>query len=354
MHWRLIDENESERYDNFIASAKNGDILQSYSWGEVKSDWHPLRGVVEDSKGTVLAASSLLIRKTPLFGRTIAYAPRGPVLSDYHNTDLLIFTLKAMTATARANGAILLKIDPTILDGDQTVLEPLKSLGFHPVRNTGEFGGLQPRYTFRLSLQGSIDEIFSAFKKKVRYKINYALKKGLTFRCDEETSIEDFFHVLSRTSQRGDCIARAPEYFHRLYSIQKKDNRILLLTGYIEGKPVVSSLTLIFGNTAWAVYGGQADDYRNYYAYHAMNWERIRWAHSRGAHWFDFYGVPGRVDESHPLYGLYHFKESFGGEYTAYIGEWDLVLSPSFYLLWESGIPLYRQAKRSILKILRR
>ena len=35
---------------------------------------------------------------------------------------------------------------------------------------------------------------------------------------------------------------------------------------------------------------GQTNKYRKFYTYHAMNWERIKWAHRKGAAWFDFTG----------------------------------------------------------------
>ncbi|MBS4021967.1 MAG: peptidoglycan bridge formation glycyltransferase FemA/FemB family protein [Dethiobacter sp.] len=354
MNWRLIKESESARYDSFLAGLDSGDIMQSWSWGEVKNDWRAHRGVVEDKDGQILAAASLLVRNLPLPGRTVAYVPRGPALVDYSDSNLLAFTLNSLAGLARKEKAILLKIDPAVPEHSPAVLETLSNMGFTRTRQTGEFGGLQPRHTFRLSLDNSIEDIFSRFAKKVRYKIKYAPQRGLVFKSNDETSIEDFFRVLAKTGNRSDFIVRSPQYFRRLYPILKKEGRILLLTGYIAEEPVVSSLTLIFAKTAWAAYGGQDDTHRNLYTYHAMNWERIAWAKSRGAKWFDFYGVPGIVGESHPLHGLYHFKQSFGGDYVSYIGEWDLPLSKPLYLLWELGVPAYRSTVSRALKLFRR
>ncbi len=356
MYWRLINPNEKERFDSFVSSCETGDIMQSYAWGDIKNDWRALRGVVEDNQGNILASAAMLLRRLPfpLSKRTVAYVPRGPVLADYNNKELLAFTLNSLTSQAQRERAILVKIDPVLENNTAGAPSILQKLGFIKAATDGKFGGLQPRYTFRLSLEGSIEDIFSRFAKKVRYKIKYAQKRGLVFKSNEETTIEDFSHVLATTGSRSSFVTRSPDYFHHLYSILKKEDRILLLTGYIAVEPVVSSMTLVFGQTAWAVYGGQGESHRNLYTYHAMNWERIKWAHSRGAKWFDFYGVPGQADASHPLWGLYHFKQSFGGEFVAYIGEWDLPLSPPLYLLWEKGLPAYRQTIHKVLKLFRR
>jgi lipid II:glycine glycyltransferase (peptidoglycan interpeptide bridge formation enzyme) len=351
MHWRLIDKNEEDRFDHFVSTAQAGDIMQSYAWGEIKGlDWHAYRGVVEDESGRITAAASLLVRNIPFFGRTIAYAPRGPVLTDYNNTGLLRFVLSKLTELAREKKAIMLKLDPAVPNDQVMPAGTLQEMGFRRPREKHDFGGLQPRYTFRLLLTGPIEDIFSRFSKKVRYKMNYAPKIGLVFRKNEQTCIGDFYKVLAQTGERSGFFTRSPEYFQRVYNILKEKDRILLLTGYLAEEPVVSSLTFVFGDKSWAVYGGQKQQHRNLYAYHAMNWERIRWAHGRGASWFDFYGVPGHVEESHPLYGLYHFKKSFGGDFVAFTGEWDLPLSLTLYLLWDSALPRYRQLKHRLRK----
>ncbi|HZK25505.1 MAG TPA: peptidoglycan bridge formation glycyltransferase FemA/FemB family protein [Oscillospiraceae bacterium] len=342
MQTRIVDHDGAELYDEFLAKSAYGDMLQTFSWGEIKkTDWEAVRAVVEDDNQQICAAMSILLRRIPLINRTIAYVPRGPILADTTDSQLIHYTLEALTTLARQHGAIVIKIDPAIPEG---LLSPqdLQDNGFHLTGTDHEFGGTQPRYTFRLPLTGSEDEIFARFTKKMRYKIRYGPKNGLSFRSNEETSIADFYTALSQTGERNDIMTRSPEYFQRVYDELKKDDRVLLCTGYIEGEPVISSLTFALGDKAWAVYGGQTNKYRKLYTYHAMNWERIKWAHRKGAVWFDFYGVPGNVEEDHPLFGLYQFKQSFGGDYLAFIGEWDKPLSPAFYWLWQTGLPRYR------------
>ncbi|MDW7652105.1 MAG: peptidoglycan bridge formation glycyltransferase FemA/FemB family protein [Bacillota bacterium] len=350
MRLRIIEQNEAVRFDTFIAGAKYGDILQTYAWGHIKQpDWEPLRAVVEDDTGTILAAFSILFRRLPVAGYSVAYAPRGPVVNDAGNHHLWNFTLHAMSDLARQKKAVVLKVDPAIPE-NQDVAEALRNAGFHLTGAKHEFGGLQPRYTFRLPLNGSIEDIFSRFPKKLRYKINYGPKNGLNFRANEETSIADFYAALAETGERNDFLTRSPGYFQHLYDTLQKEDRILLLTGYVADEPVISSLTFCLGDKAWAVYGGQTDKHRKLYTYHAMNWERIKWAYAKGAVWFDFYGVPGVVDEEHPLYGLYHFKKSFGGDYVSLAGEWDKPFSGALYWLWETGLPRYRKFVRQTLR----
>jgi len=353
LRWRQIEAGEKDRFDQFIASSDAGDILQSFAWGEVKElDWQPIRCLAEDDSGEIRAAATVLVRRLPFVGRTVAYVPRGPVL-DYSDTDLLVFVLRSLARLAREKKAIFLKIDPGVPDGSP-LAKTLTSLGFSRPSGVGDFGGLQPRYTFILDLSGSITDVYTRFSPKLRYKINYAHKKGLIFRANEETSLADFYSVLTKSGERNRLLTRSPVYFQHLYETLKKEDRVLLLTGYLSGEPVVASLTLAFGQKAWAAYGAQAGGYPNLYAYQSMNWERLCWAHGRGVRWFDLNGVPGQAAESHPLHGIYHFKKSFGGQFTTFTGEWNLPLSRPFYQLFETALPRYKQALRFCRSLVRK
>ena len=63
----------------------------------------------------------------------------------------------------------------------------------------------------------------------------------------------------------------------------------------------------------------------------------------KGCRVYDFRGVPGDVGEDHPLYGLVKFKRGFSGEYTEFVGEFDLILSPFWYRAIERSTALFRK-----------
>ena len=47
-------------------------------------------------------------------------------------------------------------------------------------------------------------------------------------------------------------------------------------------------------------------------------WKSIEFAKENGIEFFDMGGVPVKPDDTHPAYGVYFFKKSFGGEYVEY------------------------------------
>ena len=184
MQTRIIDHSEAEAFDQFVANSAYGDMLQTYSWGEIKKpDWEPLRAVVEDDQQQICAVMSILFRRIPIINRTIAYVPRGPVFADTADAQLINYTLESLTTLARERSAILIKIDPAIPEGELST-QVLQENSFHLTGTDHDFGGTQPRYTFRLSLTGG-EEIFARFQK-MRYINQVRPEKRSDFRSNEK------------------------------------------------------------------------------------------------------------------------------------------------------------------------
>lgn len=353
MQFRLITRSEAAKFNQFIGSASTGHIFQTYFWGEVKKPaWQPLRAVLE-KEGRIVAAASILKRQIPLMRRSILYLPRGPVLDDWHNPAVLKELLRGFQDLAAEHRAVLIKIDPCLEEG-QEAAALLRGNGFIAAPGRRDFGGLQPRYTFRLDLDGDLEKIMRRFPKKIRYKIRYGPARGLEFSSGGEEALPEFMEIMEKTATRGNFVGRKPVYYRKLFRILGPEGAIELILGRFKGEVVVAGITFAFGDKAWAVYGGQSDSYRNIYAYHALIWERIKWAKSKSARWFDFYGVPGEVGEQHPLYGIYYFKKSFGGDYCAFVGEQDLVFSRGYYLVWRRLFPLLHSSAMRMIKAGRR
>ena len=60
--------------------------------------------------------------------------------------------------------------------------------------------------------------------------------------------------------------------------------------------------------------------------------------------------MPGHVAEDHPLYGLVKFKKGFGGKYTEFIGEYDLVFKSAKNGLYNFLEPIYQKNVRRVIK----
>ena len=60
---------------------------------------------------------------------------------------------------------------------------------------------------------------------------------------------------------------------------------------------------------------------------------------------YDFRGVSGVVDESHPQYGIKKKKKGFGAEFTEFIGEVYMPFSPLKYKLYKFTEKNYRRLR---------
>ncbi len=65
-----------------------------------------------------------------------------------------------------------------------------------------------------------------------------------------------------------------------------------------------------------------------------MQWRMIEWACESECGLYDFMGIPHYNDPSHSNYGVYRFKQGFGGRVTVYAGEFTYVYSQKEMRLW--------------------
>lgn len=353
MQVREILENEKEQFDSFIAASPTGDLLQSYEWGDLKQrggGWHPIRLVAEND-GKIIGVVSILRRKLPRMNKCIYYAPRGPVC-DFSNHQILQALVDEVRTRATQDGAILFKIDPPVVVGDNTP-QSLEQLGFKRVADPDGFGGTQPRCVMQLDIRPSLDELLANFKPKWRYNIRLAEKKGVQVRSDcTRDDLKVFYKLLKETAVRDRFSVRGYDYYEHMWdTLIVPGYARLFLTEY-EGEAIAGALSFVFGDKCWYTYGASSNRHRNVMPNHLMQWRMIQWAKESGCVLYDFRGVSPKKEEDpgDHLYGLNRFKEGFGAQFVEYIGEYDMPFSGFWYWAWATGKPRIT----SILKSLRR
>jgi len=352
MSWqaRLIGPEERDRFNHFTANGPKGHILQSYEWGEIKAltNWEPLRLIIED-EGKIVAALSILKRKLPVINKAIFYAPRGPVV-DLTNYELMDFLWSRVRELAKEHGAIMLKIDPDVSVKNQDFLNYFKRAGFKPVSSGEGFEGTQPRFVFRLDITPSLDELFANLHSKTRYNIRLAQKRGVTVRfAENKDDLKVFYEVLKETAERDHFLIRNYTYFSTMWDQLVENGMAKVFLAEYEGQVIAGTLALIYGDKVWYLYGASSNRHRNVMPNYLLQWTMISWAKENNCRLYDFRGVPGELTEDNPLYGLYRFKKGFNGEFTEFIGEYDLVFDPLMYNLWNIAEPLYYKGVRKAI-----
>ncbi|MBQ3415826.1 MAG: peptidoglycan bridge formation glycyltransferase FemA/FemB family protein [Clostridia bacterium] len=341
-----------EEYKKFLESHERCNFQQSPEWAKVKNNWKNEVILAEDEQGKIIGALSVLIRKMPIFGN-IMYSSRGPTC-DIHNLEVMKQLTDGAKELAKKYNAIVLKIEPDIESNDEAFRNVVTNLGYKIKDDAKDFKDeIQPRYVFRLDIKDKTEEeIMAGFKQKWRYNIRLATKKGVVVKEGTREDLKDFHKIMVETGSRDGFIIRSLEYFEKMYD-ELAPNHMKLLMAYYEDKPISGVIPIFYGNKTWYLYGASSNSHRNLMPNYLLQWEMIKMAIARHDDVYDFRGVSGVVDESHPQYGLYRFKQGFGATFTEFIGEIYIPFKPITYKLYkfsEKTFRTLRQIKRKIKK----
>lgn len=346
---RRIGLEDSSQFDHLIQESPEPDFAQTAAWADLKSvSWKPLHYLYEQD-GKPVIAITVWLRKPPFFPYALAYAPRGPVLLAGETEQYLQPFLTELRQELRRQGAFGLKLDPAWTEQGRAAI--LEQFGFQKVISDHPFGGTQPRLTFRLDISEDEEALLASLPKKTRYSVRYPEKNGVEFRLGTKDDIPLLMEALRDTSRRKKFLERGPEYYERL--LDSMGDQASLMLALHEGQVVAAGITIVAGRIGWAVYGGMVREFANLRGYYGLNWRRMLWAKSRGAEVFDFFGVPVDYSEDSPLYGLYQFKKSFGGELIEFVGEYELPLRAFPFWLWRRFSPWALKLWRRLSGLLR-
>ena len=341
-----VTEKTVQLFEEFIQSHPKGNFAQSVLWGRQKPMWKWEALLPRDENGKVRGAMSVLLRKMPGLGRYLMYSCRGPVC-DLDDEKTLRDLLDGAKALAKEYKAYCLKIDPDVPSSNEAFTKLLTDYGFRMKSGGKNFEAIQPRYVFRLNVDGKTEEeIQAGFHQKWRYNIRVAERKGVTVEICGKEQIPAFADLMLTTGVRDGFVTRQPEYFASMLDNLGEHARLYM--AFYEGQPIAGTLAIHYGDKVWYLYGASSNEHRNLMPNYLLQWRMIQWAIETGCRVYDFRGVSGDVSEDNPLYGLYRFKQGFGGEFTEFIGEMDYVISPAVYTLTEKGTAVFKELRRQV------
>jgi lipid II:glycine glycyltransferase (peptidoglycan interpeptide bridge formation enzyme) len=334
---------KEELFDHFVATHPRGDVLQTTQWGKLKqgSGWtyYPL-GAMEEGE---LKGTSLILTKELPLGRTLGYSPRGPLYTSEKALDAL---LAAGVALLRKERAVVWKMDPAILQGDQQWDQVARENQLRAVDTGLDFQGVQPQHVMALRLDHSVDTLLKEMKSKTRYNIRYAERKGVQVSLVKEKRLLGVFYcLLQETALRDRFMIRPLSYYEAIWDHLVEHKLAQFFLAYYQKTPLAGAICFRLPHRVWYVYGASSNEQRNLQAAHLLQWEMIKWAKSLGCGVYDFRGVSGDRNENNPLYGLYRFKEGFGAKLETYVGEYDLPIQRGGYILWRAGLALHNRMR---------
>lgn len=348
----LAGPGQRQRWDNFVSGHPKGHLLQSYAWGDFKRkhQWPGMRVIItEGESGRAVAGAQVLFRE--MAGLSVAYIPKGPVVdwNDLEAVNMLLTTLRQVTRRRRA---IYLKIELNELESPE-IHQRLLEYGFSLSEET-----VQPRSTIRVDLNGEPAKWLERMKPKTRYNIRLAERRGVTCRMADPANPADFnafYRLMEVTGQRDSFGIHTAEYYKDAWDTfrtapEGSGNGALWLAEF-GGKIIAGVMVFTFGQEAAYFYGASSDEHRREMPTYFLQWKAMQWAKEQGARYYDFWGIPENIgseeaDQSENenlenknvrdgLWGVYRFKQGFGGEVVRYAGAYDLIYNKPMYLLWQ-------------------
>lgn len=336
-----------DAWDAFLAASPHGHILQSARWARLKSDfgWSAQRVVlrtIPSPDAPLLGGASILSRRLP-WGQSIAYVPKGPAV-DWDDPAQVRAVLTMARNAAVKGRAALLKIEPD-LPPSPGLAAVLRELGFQP-----SLQRVQPLTTIVVDLSGTEEAILGRMKQKWRYNVRLSERKGVTVReggLDELPAIQQ---LMDATGARDGFHVHNAAYHRRATELFAPAGLMTWLLAEHEGQLLAAIAVFALGRTAYYMWGASADDGRNVMPNHAVQWAAMRWARTRGCDAYDLWGVPDEVGDDPQAYaepeswgqgglwGVYRFKQGFGGRVVRFAGAWDLPLSSPGYALYKLAL----------------
>ncbi len=321
-------------------SYQAGHLLQHPLWGKFKEEfgWRSVRLALSEGEAFV-AGAQVLFRPLPL-GFTMAYIPRGPMLQR-RDPVLLQALTSALDALCRQRRAIFLKVEPNWEDEDISH-SLLAAVGFTPSPRT-----IQPRSTILVDLDADEGEMLARMKSKWRYNIRLARRKGVMVRPANARDLPIFLDLMRQTAARDRFAIHTPDYYRRAWEHLAPAGLATLLMAWYRDIPLAAIFVTAWAGTGIYMYGASSNRERHRMPNHLLQWEGMLWAKRQGCKVYDLWGIPDEVG-AHPeewggrtpertdgMWGVFRFKQGFGGRIVRWVGAWDRVYNRPLYHMFQ-------------------
>jgi hypothetical protein len=321
--WELLDDGEARRmWDAELVKAEDYAVFQSYGWGEFKrsAGFRPLRWIARDAAGNTVAMVQFLLKSLPL-GFAVAWAAGGPAVRFKPAGVRSGFDLAGLLSAVRAHvPRVLVKFDSYIAD-DPDAAAQFSQLCKRP----------RAHITSGVSIQFDISKGAKAFVERMTSKHRYYLRKAepaqLSWEAGNGTKDIAVLVSLHRAMTTSKGLKSGSKTKSEYASLRDAlgASGMTIVTGYLDGEPVTSCLTLDFGKKAFYYVAATGQTGRQIGAAYAMLPRLVEVLHGKGIELFDFGGIaPG----SPKAKGVDHFKKGFGGTVIEYLGEWEWASVP--------------------------
>lgn len=261
----------------------------------------------------------------------------------------------------------------------------------------------------------TLEEVMKDMSSKTRQMIRKNEKSGVVIREGKYEEIEEFKNIMDHTGKRREFLSRSLKYYQDMYKafgngknlklyfaelqIEKTLNELKkelkklesdynkVISNIENGKAKMNESKLklkeeeiertkkrigeyeellskygsvlmlggimyfIYGKEVLSFIGGAYEEFLEFQPFYTLHYEMIKYAIENNYEYYNFYGISSDLTPKDPMYGIYLFKKGFGGEVVELIGEYDYVVSPCYYALYEISYKLVHGLKKVKTKL---
>jgi len=227
--------------------------------------------------------------------------------------------------------------DPLVLAEN---MPTLKSVGF-----IQSMAPTQAKYVWQIDIQKDEEQLLGEMKKVARYNIRNSAKAGIIVeKASSLEQVEEFYKILTSTTQRHDFASFSKEYFIKQF--ENIGSMFNLYLAKLNGQYISGALINTYNNTGYYSHGGSLNnkELQKYGASYLLHWEVIKDLKNNGFSTYNMWGiVPEGKSVNNGMQGVSDFKKRFGGKEIDYVGGLDIPVNSNYKLQRLMETYIYRK-----------
>ena len=385
-----------ERHPNktFLSSPKISKLREKSGWNTYYVGVKEGKKVIA---ATMLLSHKRHFNKYEFYSpRGYLFDMKNKELLDYFTNELKRFIKEKKGYILRIDPYVIFKerdIDGNIVEdgvNNEDIVNNLYNLGFKRVQ---EENMEQVGWMFSLDLEGKTeDQIMKEMKPNTRNNIRKTEKFGITVNEISYDELDRFQSIMEETSKRKGFSNRKLSYYQEMYNLFHDSNEVKYFitemnmkeyTNKLEkekeekqeklnslsdakyndgakknlnneidsidkrikeskeimektGKDIITlsgSMFMLIQPEIIYLSSGNYEEYLKYNSQYLIQWELIKYGIKNGFKKHNFYGIPATIIKHPKDYGIYEFKRGFNGYVEELIGEYELPISNTYYLM---------------------
>lgn len=382
-------------FDNFTQDHESSShFMQTSHWGEfekVTNHTTPYYLGLVNEQEEIVAATLLLEEHLPMNNCSL-YAPRGFVI-EYKNHRLLTIFTEKLKDFAKHKKAISLRINPAIsyknVEETNEILQTLKKLGY---KKQTKIKLLE--YNYIIDLTKDLNEITNNYSDNIKEKLNSTETYDIELSIGTSKDLEELFNLQENKNKKtyetlydifnNNEHAKIKLFLGKLHitktmktlekDLRRINNQMSIipidnlektskqkLENLKKQREIISNdlekfkkykleygnyltisanLMMEHNNTVWIISEASNEILKETNLTYRIYDEYIKYYKDQG---FNYFKQLSPI-ENNP--DINEFKKEFGGEFTEYIGEYNLITNKPMYFIQNNIIPIFSSKKK--------